>query len=66
VTYQHGDSTCARWLGCDGGSEVVRCIAEGAGHTWPGGMPVPTLGKTTQDMSATEMMLDFFEAHPMP
>ncbi|MCC6554322.1 MAG: prolyl oligopeptidase family serine peptidase [Polyangiaceae bacterium] len=66
VYYQNGDSTCVRWLGCDGGSEVIRCVAEGAGHTWPGGLPVPTLGETTQDMDATEMMLDFFEAHPMP
>jgi polyhydroxybutyrate depolymerase len=66
VIYQQGDSTCVRWLACDGGSEVVRCVAEGAGHTWPGGMPVPPLGETTEDMSATEMMLDFFEAHPMP
>lgn len=66
VIYQQGDSTCVRWQACDNGSEVIRCVAEGAGHTWPGGLPVPTLGETTQDMSATEMMLDFFEAHPMP
>jgi len=66
VTYQSGDSTCVRWAACDGDSEVIRCVAEGAGHTWPGGLPVPPMGPTTEDMSATEMMLDFFEAHPLP
>ncbi len=66
TTYQNGDSTCVRWTGCSAGSDVIRCVVEGGGHTWPGGMPVPTLGKTTTDLDATNAMLDFFEAHPMP
>ena len=65
-SYHQGDSACDRWKDCAGGSEVILCTVEGGGHTWPGGMPIPPLGKTTEDMSATAMMLDFFAAHPLP
>ena len=61
-----GDSECVQWFSCDGESEVVRCVVDGGGHTWPGGLPIPFLGKTSTDMNATDLMLDFFEAHPMP
>lgn len=63
--FANGDSECVQWFSCDGESEVVRCVVDGGGHTWPGGLPIP-LGKTSKDMNATELMLDFFEAHPMP
>jgi polyhydroxybutyrate depolymerase len=58
------------------GSEVTRltwdgCIApvvlyriEGGGHTWPGSaIPVPRLGATTEQESATDEMLKFFAAN---
>jgi polyhydroxybutyrate depolymerase len=66
TTYQKGDSSCVTRPGCRGGSESTLCISNLGGHTWPGGFPVPVLGHTTRDMNATEMMLDFFERHPMP
>ena len=50
---------------CAGGSEVVLCSIDGGGHTWPGGLPIP-LGKTSTSISATDTMIDFFLAHPMP
>jgi polyhydroxybutyrate depolymerase len=65
VVYQQGDSTCVKWPGCDYGSEVGLCTIDGGGHTWPGGATPPILGHTTHDLSANDMMLDFFEAHPM-
>jgi polyhydroxybutyrate depolymerase len=37
--------------GCRSGSEVVACIREGAGHTWP--------------PDATELIWAFFEKHPL-
>jgi hypothetical protein len=41
------------------------CTVEGGGHTWPGGTPVGFLGKTTKDLSATDMMWSFFQKHPL-
>jgi polyhydroxybutyrate depolymerase len=62
--YAQGDATCQRST-CSAGSEVVLCTIDQGGHTWPGGVPIP-LGKTSIDISATETMVEFFEAHPMP
>lgn len=41
---------------------------DGAGHTWPGGIDleavgIKALGATNKDVSATDLMLDFFDAH---
>ncbi len=63
ISYQNGDTTCVRWLGCKEGSEVIRCASEGAGHTWPSGLDLPG---TSHDIDASATMVDFFEAHPMP
>ncbi len=63
--YATGDATCTSFGGCRGNAEVVQCTIEGGGHTWPGGVPIP-LGKTSSDISATDAMIDFFLAHPMP
>jgi len=50
--------------GCAGGAEVILYTVAGGGHTWPGGGPI-YVGWTTNDISATEVMWDFFEAHPL-
>jgi len=48
------------------GAEVVLYVIEGGGHTWPGrGWPVPFLGKTTLDISANDLIWEFFQRHPM-
>lgn len=64
--YEEGDAVCVRWAQCAAGSEVTLCTLKDGGHTWPGGVPIPFLGKTSKDLNATKAMLDFFEAHPMP
>ncbi len=66
VIYKNGDATCREWPDCQGGANTIECTIDGGGHTWPGGLPVPPLGKTSTDIDATATMLDFFEAHPMP
>lgn len=66
VIYQHGDATCVSYPECRDGADTVLCTIDGGGHTWPGGLPVPGLGKTSSSLDATNTMLDFFEAHPMP
>jgi len=64
-TFRNGDAHCSTYSGCAGGAEVTLCTIDGGGHTWPGGTPVPTLGLTSTDISATDTMWTFFAAHPM-
>ena len=48
------------------GAEVILFVIHGGGHTWPGRQwPVPWLGKTTKDISASDQMWEFFKRHPM-
>jgi len=48
------------------GAEVVLVVIEGGGHTWPGREPrMRALGVSTRDISANDMMWEFFERHPM-
>jgi len=54
------------WSGGRDGSEVVLIEIENGGHTWPGNEPiVAILGKSTKDISANEMMWEFFQRHTM-
>lgn len=48
------------------GSEVVLIEIKGGGHTWPGQEPrLKVLGKSTKNISANDLMWEFFEKHPM-
>lgn len=48
------------------GAEVVLVVIEGGGHTWPGKEPrMRSLGTSTRDISANDMMWEFFQRHPM-
>jgi polyhydroxybutyrate depolymerase len=48
------------------GTEVVLVVIEGGGHTWPGmRSPAETLGKSALNISANDLMWEFFEKHPM-
>jgi polyhydroxybutyrate depolymerase len=47
------------------GSEVVLYEIEGGGHTWPGHpLPFNFLGKATANISANDLMWEFFLRHP--
>ena len=53
---------------CKEGSEVVLYTIENGGHTWPGGLqyaPERLIGKTNRDINASEIIWDFFKAHPI-
>ena len=65
-TFQMGDATCMGRSACGQGAEVILCTIDGGGHTWPGGLPVASLGKTSTDLDATSAMWQFFQRHPMP
>ncbi len=48
------------------GAEVILYVVTGGGHTWPGGQrPINLLGKSTKDISANDVIWEFFEKHPM-
>ena len=48
------------------GSEVVLYVIEGGGHTWPGRDPIVRfLGKYTKNISANDLLWEFFQKHPM-
>jgi polyhydroxybutyrate depolymerase len=68
VVFQEDDVTCERWGGCGGdGAEVVLCSIAGMGHCWPGDPQCLGLMETPSvTVQASEVIADFFEAHPMP
>lgn len=48
------------------GAEVVLIEIKGGGHTWPGVKPpISLIGKSTFDISANDVMWEFFQKHPM-
>ena len=65
VTFQTGDSRCAKRTPCSDGASVVLCTVTGGGHTWPGAAQIPGV-YTTASLSATDALWEFFEAHPLP
>lgn len=63
-TYQNGDATCVTHGGCTQGADVVLCTIQDGGHQWPGGDPLPLLGKDSMDLITTDALWTFFQAHP--
>jgi polyhydroxybutyrate depolymerase len=52
-----------RYASCSG-SDIEFYVVEGGGHTWPGATDGQGVGYTTHEISAAELMWQFFEAHP--
>ncbi len=54
------------WPAGPGGAEVILYTIQNGGHTWPGRTLGRTrLGKSTRDISANDVIWDFFKKHPM-
>jgi len=49
---------------CPGGAVVQLYAVDGGGHTWPGSFDLPSLGYTTHQIIATDLIWAFFAAHP--
>ena len=64
--YDNGDTQCVEASQCQGGAAVRLCTVNNGGHQWPGGKSAGPTGKLTQDINASEEMLKFFLAHPLP
>lgn len=61
------DSRCERYEGCSEDATVTLCTVDKGGHNWPGGPAIQGafLGYTSPHLKASDLMLDFFLAHPM-
>jgi polyhydroxybutyrate depolymerase len=55
-----------RYDNCDHDATVEMYIIEGGGHTWPDATrDIGRLGETTHEISATDLLWEFFQAHPL-
>jgi polyhydroxybutyrate depolymerase len=62
-----GDLQHETWSGCQSGTAVELYTILGGGHAWPGGqIGWPGADQPTQSLSASQVIWDFFEAHPKP
>jgi polyhydroxybutyrate depolymerase len=58
--------TRTRYGGGKDGAEVVLIVIDGGGHTWPGQQPpVEFIGKSAANISANDLMWDFFQRHSL-
>lgn len=60
TTYAQGPVRCSASVGC--AADVELCVVTGGGHQWPGGFTIPGLGMNTDDIDASEAILDFLLA----
>lgn len=61
------DVTRREYTNCAGNADVVLYTIRGGGHTWPGGQPLPEwfVGPTSRSIDGTNLMWEFFRAHPL-
>jgi polyhydroxybutyrate depolymerase len=62
VTFRQDEVTGETWSGCRSGADVVLYTIAGKGHSWPGSSMPASI--TTQVIDATDVMWEFFAAHP--
>lgn len=56
-----------RYDNCDQDATVELYVVEGGGHTWPDATSdEESLGFTTHEISANDLLWEFFQARPMP
>ncbi len=51
--------------GCSGGAKLSFYVINGGGHTWPGSanpLPASAFGRTTQDIVASQEIIQFFDS----
>lgn len=68
IEKQVSADTTLMTFSCPKGATVQLYTTEGGGHTWPGSefskAVASVVGKTTDTISANELMWEFFQAHP--
>jgi polyhydroxybutyrate depolymerase len=58
------DVVVDEWQGCGGEATVVFYTVRGGGHDWPGPGSSGGILQTTESISATDLLWEFFVAHP--
>jgi len=62
---EKGNIVQESYTGCRDGADVVLYTIKGGRHAWPGGKKGrPEADEPTQEISATDLMWDFFVRHP--
>lgn len=63
-----GKASAIEYSACTQGADVIFYTLQDGGHAWPGSSHSPrfTGGETNQDVDATELIWQFFSAHPLP
>ncbi|NJN92924.1 MAG: hypothetical protein HC875_01950 [Anaerolineales bacterium] len=64
ITFQQGEVNGETWGTCREGATVTLYTITGKGHSWPGSQMPARI--TTQDINATQVIWEFFAAHPLP
>jgi polyhydroxybutyrate depolymerase len=57
--------TVRTWGNCQEGAQVILYTLANHGHSWPGSPTMPR-AITSEAVNATDLMWDFFQAHPLP
>lgn len=65
--FQQNDVTGEQWSACQQQALVTHYRIQGGGHGWPGGAKTSATGGgvITRTISATSIMWQFFQAHPL-
>lgn len=68
-----GQAHCIEYQGCARSADVGLCTLEEGGHTWPGGQRASAgflwkkiVGPINRDISANQVMWEFFRENPLP
>jgi polyhydroxybutyrate depolymerase len=62
ITFQKKDVTGETWGNCRDGADVTLYTIAGKGHSWPGSSMPEQI--TTHEINATDVIWEFFAAHP--
>jgi polyhydroxybutyrate depolymerase len=63
IFYQAGSVTGEAWEACQEDASVVLYTIAGYGHSWPGSPLLAAIA--TDEINATDVMWEFFQAHPL-
>ena len=61
--FENAGAYCDAYAQCRGGVEIKLCVTQTGGHSWPGGKKVRGDAQTSDALSATDVIWEFFSTH---